>query len=414
MRRRKTKADEIDILGGKGVIYRRGEYWQFRMWLTGEEKYARKSLQTTHKDTAILRGDEFCLELLSNLKQGKTYFSITVKEGVDRYLAHRQKDVDSGLVVKGRHTTIAHHLKNFLNFIGRGTKLSSLDNGSCNGYFTHRKAKNHNGVRQSTLLNEASTINSAIRFLYEVEKVSTFTHFIFPKLPKIDKKDDKVRRQTFTAEEYKCLYQTARKYAYGKDEAVDPKMLLERQIVRHWIIIGANAGMRFGEQYQLKWGDVEVWKNDDSKDKTTDLIATIRIKAETSKVRTSRTLMCRNGQYFDRLAETVKHRDIDGFVFSVDGKTPISRRKFYSHWNEILRMSEIDEQRKPLLVPYSLRHYMITQRFNNGVSLQQLSQMCGTSIQQIESTYYHLDKSAMFAAATMHTVRNVDGSITPI
>ncbi|HUV64602.1 MAG TPA: hypothetical protein VMW24_11935 [Sedimentisphaerales bacterium] len=52
-------ADEIDILGGKGAIYRRGKYWQFRMWLAGEAKYARKSLQTTHKDTAILRGEEF-------------------------------------------------------------------------------------------------------------------------------------------------------------------------------------------------------------------------------------------------------------------------------------------------------------------------------------------------------------------
>ena len=35
------------------VIYTRGRYWQFRMWLTKERKYARFSLKTTNRNTAI-------------------------------------------------------------------------------------------------------------------------------------------------------------------------------------------------------------------------------------------------------------------------------------------------------------------------------------------------------------------------
>ena len=30
----------------EACIYKRGEYWQFRMWLPKENKYARKSLRT--------------------------------------------------------------------------------------------------------------------------------------------------------------------------------------------------------------------------------------------------------------------------------------------------------------------------------------------------------------------------------
>ena len=34
----------------EACIYKRGEYWQFRMWLPKENKYARKSLRTRKED----------------------------------------------------------------------------------------------------------------------------------------------------------------------------------------------------------------------------------------------------------------------------------------------------------------------------------------------------------------------------
>jgi len=97
--------DEI-LIFDEAVIYKRGDYWQFRLWLPKENKYARKSLKTTNRSTAIEKGKECYLELYSNIKQGKTYFSIDAKKGVELYLAHRQKDVDAGLIVKGRLSTI--------------------------------------------------------------------------------------------------------------------------------------------------------------------------------------------------------------------------------------------------------------------------------------------------------------------
>lgn len=51
------EAEEIPIFD-QAVVYKRGQYWQFRMWLVKENKYARKSLRTTNKNTAIEKGKE--------------------------------------------------------------------------------------------------------------------------------------------------------------------------------------------------------------------------------------------------------------------------------------------------------------------------------------------------------------------
>ena len=91
-------SDEEIAIFDEAVIYKLGAYWHFRMWLKGEGKYARKSLRTRSKTTAVEKGKAAYLEIYANLQQGKTYFSITTKEGVTKYLEHRLKDVESGAV----------------------------------------------------------------------------------------------------------------------------------------------------------------------------------------------------------------------------------------------------------------------------------------------------------------------------
>jgi hypothetical protein len=105
--------EEVAIFD-EAVVYKRGEYWHFRLWLNDERKYARKSLRTRSKTTAIEKAKEAYVEIYANSKNGKKYFSITTKAGVEKYLTQRQKDVDAGLIVSGRHTTIKTHLQHWL------------------------------------------------------------------------------------------------------------------------------------------------------------------------------------------------------------------------------------------------------------------------------------------------------------
>lgn len=49
-------------------------------------------------------------------------------------------------------------------------------------------------------------------------------------------------------------------------------------------------------------------------------------------------------------------------------------------------------------MPYSTRHYFITQRINSGLDLS-VSELAGTSAVQIERTYYHTSQAKMLRNA---------------
>jgi len=106
----KLKKDEYEIYGGIAVIYKRNEIFHFRKWIRTENKYIRRTLKTKNKDTAIERAEKLTREILNDLDEGRKVFSITVKQGVEQYIEHRQKDVEGKFIVKGRLTTIKTHL----------------------------------------------------------------------------------------------------------------------------------------------------------------------------------------------------------------------------------------------------------------------------------------------------------------
>jgi hypothetical protein len=83
-------------------------------------------LRTRSEATAIEKGKAAYLDIYADLQQGKSYFSITTGEGVEKYLSFRMGDVELGHIVTGRHITIATHLQHFLSFIGKDTKLKEL------------------------------------------------------------------------------------------------------------------------------------------------------------------------------------------------------------------------------------------------------------------------------------------------
>ena len=103
----KTNGTEIAIFED-AVIYKRGEYWNFRLWLKKERKYVRLSLRTTNLNTAKELAKKHYHELKAQEYSGGTYFSKTTKVGVAMYLAKREKDIDIN-ITKGRFSTIKTH-----------------------------------------------------------------------------------------------------------------------------------------------------------------------------------------------------------------------------------------------------------------------------------------------------------------
>ena len=103
-----------DILDGLAQVFRvkqSGDVYQFRMYIKDEKKHYRKSLKTTDLDTAMDRGREMGMKILTDVKRGAKVFGMTFSQAVDLYLKDREQDVKSGYITEGRRYTIASQLK---------------------------------------------------------------------------------------------------------------------------------------------------------------------------------------------------------------------------------------------------------------------------------------------------------------
>lgn len=380
------------------------------MWLEKEGKYARESLRTRNRDTAIDKAKKLYIDIKANEQAGQTYFSKTTKQGVEEYLKQRALDVDAGLIVKGRYGTIKTHLEHWLNFIGRDVKLKELERTDCENYFYSRsKTKKGIGVSQSTIANEQSTINALILWLFK-RKETYIEAFDFKPLPRIDRGDDSNRRSTFTLEEISRISQVLEKTVrVGKRIIPEDKQLADI-LVAYYFLIAIVTGLRKGEQLQLRWRDIEFSQKDvkGEADDYVDLVK-LTVRAETSKVRKSRKFYIQDWEYFNDLRDLCEEiyieaseeekagEFIDRLVFSLDGKTTPTPRVLGLHFEKLMEEAKIGNTDTRDLVPYSFRHYFITKMVNRGLSPMAVSETCGTGLVQITQTYYHTSEAKMLA-----------------
>ena len=402
--------DEVPIFE-EALVYKRGEYWQMRMWLAKEHKYARFSLKTRNRATAIDKAKLHYHELMAGQLQGKTYFSITTRMGVEMYLEHRKKDVTNGFIVSGRYNTIATHLNHWLKFIGKDVKLKELERTDCEDYFASRtKTKKKKTIRisQTTVENEQSSVNAMMAWLYK-HKETYIDGFDFKKLKAVDKGSEENRRSTFTDDEVARWTKSLAEYIKDAEKDLTEPNNLVKAVCGYYLGFSLITGLRRGEQLQLKWSDIEDMERSEAKGNDFDLIK-VTVRGETSKVRKTRKFVVKDSVYLKGLIDlTRKQNKIselqifevlkDKLIFSTNGEAAVTARAIGIHFDNLIVKAEIPNPDKRGLVPYSLRHYFITQRVNSNLPPANVAEMCGTSITQIEKTYYHTTEAKMVSNA---------------
>ncbi len=400
-------AEKIKVLDGVSIKNRNG-IWQFEMWLASENKMVRQSLKTANERVARQLAQKRWAEISTDADKGKSHFSMKASQAVQAYIDHKAKALGRG-IKKGRLGTIRTHLNHWLDYIGEGTKLKDLHLDSCADYYQFR---NHSRERaQTTLVNEKATINAMLAFHYLRGQVK-FGKFEFPTLNKYELDTEAIRRQTLTSKEYMQLVRAMRAYTRPKDHQLEERELYVRQMMRHYVMIAANCGLRTGELQQLCWSEVSLTMEKPDYAKKQSLYANIIVLAHTSKTNRTRRLMCRGGYFFQRwkAISGLGKDDTTDLVFSMDGKTRLSNRLILYHWHRLMRLAEIKDYQDRKIVPYSLRHFMITQRA--GLSYEQVSKMCGTGRDQIERVYSHVSEESLKTAAYADYKRNKDGTVT--
>ena len=415
--KKKTFSEEEILIYDEAVINKRGDIWQFRYWLEKERRYVRLSLKTKNVDVAIEKAKKHFVKIKSETDSGRTYYSKTTKDGVLLYLEYRKGHIESRTtksIVKGRYGTIRAHLDHWLDFIERDTKLKELDRDSCAEYAKTRENPSATKTTAlSTIAGEQSTINSMMKWLYKKGEVY-IDGFDFETISIRNTPEEKVRRSSFTDEEVMDFRLAIPKYIEEAKKDMTDLENRARVLSGYYLLIATICGLRTGEQKQLKWKDI-TFQNETIKGEAIDFVK-ISVRKETSKVRKSRIVKIRDMEYFDDLfklttpTHTVKPY-AENFVFSYNGINVVSQRAVTHHFKKILESAKI-EKGKRSLVPYSFRHYFITNRIKAGLSYKDVADMCGTSRGQIEKTYYHIDEDILTTQA-MAGYYTIDGMIIP-
>ena len=425
------------LYDGESLIYkvkRSGDVFQFHMWIAKEKKHYRKSLRTKDYDIALQKAKQLTKELMSSEMNDQLVFSITVAELIKRYLAYRKNDIAiaTGITHK-RWTGMSSQLKYFSRILGAETQLSSIKQDALFEYATIRQ--NIKKCSMGTARNETSTFNSMIKFGYR-NKLIHFEKLFFKEI--VIKADFVGRRDTFTEDEYDKLVRFMRSWSnikncnawyrnndFGRTERKTKLVWsaehihLERLMIRDYVLILANSGMRVGEAIQLTYGCVGNYErhNTDSEyedKKKEQLLVEIEVLAKTSKVRKYRKFLSRGGQYFERLKERQQHTNDEDLVFSMNGKADIHDMRKRKYWEELMEGIGITNWEERKLSWYSLRHFFITQRVQSGVDVVSISQMCGTSVKHITDTYLHYRKEQSRTDALKSYKKNKDGTNTLI
>jgi integrase len=413
----RQKEGEIAIYD-EAIIFKRGDVWQFRLWLEKERKYVRLSLKTTKETIAIEKAQKQFVTIKSQIEAGKTYYSLTAKAGVEMYLEYRKghigRETTKG-IVKGRYGTIKTHLEHWLDYIGRDVKLKELERLDCIDYSVEREKPNSKRpISLATIVNEQSTINGMMKWLHSRGE-TYIPAFEFETISKKNQTEEDVKRSSFTDQEVRDI--TVLIPNYIKEAKKDMANLANRAkvLAGYYLLVASISGLRTGEQKQLKWKDIRFEQI--KKNKVDIDVVNIRVRKETSKVRKARDFYVRDKEYFDDLFKltTPTHTNkpyANNFVFSYDGKTVVSQRAILYHFHKILREAEVSYKDR-VLVPYSFRHYFITHRIKSGLSYKDIADMCGTSTTQIEKTYYHIDRDIKITQALADYIVSDDGIIVP-
>ena len=378
--------DETWICDGDVLLFRTqasGQVYQMRYLVRKEGRYFRKSTRERDLDKAKEVAKKFYYEIMGSLSVGRKIFSITARELVELYLQKQQRRVDEGHIVQRRHGTMTSQLNHFLRFVGEDTKITSIKDKKYRDYYSFRKT-NTPKVQNTTLINERATIGNMYKFAIEEGFVPASSQ---PRWEEISKRAR--RREHLPIDAYRSLYKYLNAYTKG---IKDKREKYYRQLVRDFIFILTNTGLRLGEARQLRWNYVEIIKG---KGKYPN--AKISVPPEISKVkhRGIRTAVGMRGDIFHRIRKYSVATNPNDYVFADYKNTdaPCSRDEIYRIWKIIYEESGIQKYEVGLpFTFYSLRHTYATYRLNYGnVDVFTLSSVMGCSVKYIEEHYGHPD-----------------------
>lgn len=436
---------DSDLWGTACVIHKRGDvggdnYWM-RLKINGVKYYIRRSTKTSNAALAmrIAEKEYGDLRLRKENNQSLSKYNVrewyaiwierTVKTAerkqwirgvyeryIDEYMGHRLLTELTAEILKGYWQFRLNYWKDEKNkkrIELNDRRLGGLREGETRitrAEARRRRAKSLGSANvainptRNTLRAEGGIINEMLRdaaqdghIVRQIQmRVSDATKSVA-----FDVQKDS-RRATFTRQEWQIIRTNLRNYRdnVGKYKAtrLNAMHLAQREMLYVFVMLAASCGARVGELKGLRWRDVKRF-NDNGK-----VLAEIRIRATTSKVRRERTVIAHSDAILGILehwrANSDFREDGDLIFYSAMHKAKGQKTNDFSATFKTFLKTLGDGKREDGLYKsddgeartlYSLRHLYATFRLEEGVSVYSVAQNMGTSVTQIHRHYGHTD-----------------------
>lgn len=375
----------------------RSAKWQARVKLA-DGTWHRFSTKTEDQKKATETAMKFFYtaedRLKNKLPQSTRKFKQVAKFARDRM----QAELDAGggnIVFKDYITAIDKYL---IPFFGN-YDVANVDTKSLIKFGQWRTAELGRKAHHSTINTHNTALN---RVLDEAEQRGWITHAIRPKPINDGIKTES--RGSFTLEEYKIVYTGLRSWPAATSK---PKTAATREVLRNYVLILANTGMRHGtEALDLKWKNL-LWVNDGE-----ETYLGIYVDGKTGK----RPLIARDRAVrpFERQVEMnpalknmtfndVIDAKIDDYVFKTAAGGRAARANLARNFESFLEANNLtygaDSKKRTL---YSWRHFYATLDLQRGVSTHVLSRQMGNSTGVLDRFY---SKLSPFMNAAQHSGR---------
>ena len=271
-----NQGDHKELLeDGKVLLYTRSGIFQARVY-RGDRHYIYRSLKTRKLEEARRLARRFFYEIEIKREEGLPLQTRTFATVINEYTLLREREYERGKMSKINDSTqevtsiymlrqIKRVSKFWLAYCGN-KEVDKIDNSVLKDYISWRKEYYHKLPESSRpkkySLNPADkTLEWESTYVKSVLKYAKERGYLGAKpLPDYRyKAERRVVRPAFTIPEYVKLYTRMRKWIKETD---NESWRYTRELLRDYVLILANSGMRVGEANNLKESDVVEFKDE--------------------------------------------------------------------------------------------------------------------------------------------------------
>ena len=398
-----------EIEDGKVLLFCRNGIFQARFY-KGNRQYIYKTLKTRKVEEARKLALKYLYEMEFKQREGLPLQQKTFNDVIDEYIALRQNQYDKSQAVKSNSRSQQHTSIHMLRQIKRVSKfwreycgttgVNNIDNAVLQDYVAWRKDYYHRMAVEDRPRNHK--INPAdMTITWEMTLGKTLLKYAYERgyrgktqLPTYRyKAGQAIVRPTFTFDEYWRLIKGMRE---GIRTTKNKEWKYTKELLRDYVLILANSGMRVGEANNLKDEDVVEFK-----DKLGRRNYMFTVRGKTGRrtiiplknvVRYVERIRERNAL---RLSEEVvrqvrspkrKTVDTDGWFFCMyDGNKIVNLIDQFNALLETIKLTHSRDEEKYTL--YSLRHFYAVTMIKRGIPIFDIARNMGTSVQIIEKYY---------------------------